>query len=75
MAWIKLGSTKVASARDEGWNAGYRDEPRESNPYRKGTIGGNAEVECTASLWDVGYLQGQRDAREDLHEKRLSPTR
>jgi len=54
---------------EEGRSAGYRDEPM-ANPYRRGLA--RFFVPQTiqwAAAWDAGYLAGQEQGRDDVHEK------
>lgn len=59
----------MTTPHDEGWSAGYRDEPK-ANPYMRG-IGLLMEPETIrwALAWDAGYIAGQAQGRDDLIEK------
>lgn len=56
---------------DEGNTAGFLGKPKAGNPYRKG-ISMPTEIQQAADEWDRGHDTGVDDAKEELHNKRVS---
>ena len=69
----------MRSSFEEGKSAGYLGIGCGKNPYRKGDRVAMRTVmpalDEYASDWDSGYVAGERLARADLMDKRLSSTR